>query len=61
MPEGKEGTTGIGHTGTTKYPAENAKVSKEPNDALHNGSTSEQSPESMYKGSEGSLNKSKGK
>lgn len=54
------GRSGIGHTGTTKYPAENAKVEKHGgNNAEQDGVITEQSPESMYGGNEGSLGKSK--
>ena len=60
--KGEAGTCGIGDTGTTKYGAEGAPVEKNGgNSAEQEGITSEQSPESMYGGSQGSLGKSKGK
>ena len=60
--QAKEGYQGQGHTGFTKYPAESAPVAKNGgNSAEHDGVVSEQSPESMFGGSAGSLGKSKGK
>lgn len=62
MDNSQAGRSGIGHTGTTKYPAENAKVRKNGgNDAKHDSVRREQSPGSMYGGSQGSLGKAKGK
>ena len=56
-PEGKKGQ---GHTGYSKYDAGSApQVNNGGNDAIHDGVTTEQSPESMYGGGEGSLKKSK--
>lgn len=43
--EKKNGTKGMGHTGETKYGAENAPVIQNGgNDAIHNGVVTEQSP-----------------
>ena len=57
---GKEGYAGQGHTGYSKYDAANAPVeSNGGNTAEHDGIATEQSPESMYGGNEGSLKKSK--
>ncbi len=56
------GRSGQGHTGTTKYPAEGAKVvANGGNSADQDGVATEQSPESMYGGAEGSIGKAKGK
>lgn len=56
-----EGCAGQGHTGMTRYPAENAPVEKNGgNSAIHDGVSYEQSPASMYGGEAGSLKKSKG-
>ncbi len=57
----KDGQNGIGHTGYSKYDAEGAPVEKHGgNTAEQDGVVSEQSPASMYGGSEGSLKKSTG-
>ena len=62
MSEDKEGTTGIGHTGYSKYDAANAPQENNGcNDQEQgDGVATEQSPESMYDGSAGSLEKAKG-
>lgn len=58
----KEGSEGQGHTGYSKYDAAAAPVEKYGgNSAEQDGVATEQSPESMYDGSEGSLQKAKGK
>ncbi len=58
----KAGRSGQGHTGTTRYPAEGAKVvANGGNSKEQDGVMTEQSPESMYGGSQGSIGKSKGK
>ena len=61
MASEKEGQSGIGHTGTTRYPAEGAPVDANGgNEAIHDGVATEQSPGSMYGGGQGSLEKAKG-
>jgi len=58
----KAGTCGIGHTGTTKYGAESAKVEQYGgNEHIEDGIESNVSPASMYGGDSGSLGKAKGK
>lgn len=55
-----EGRKGIGDTGYSKYDAAKAPVVRNGgNDAEHDGISSEQTPESMYGGTAGSLGKSK--
>lgn len=56
-----EGQKGQGHTGYSKYDAGSAPVVKNGgSSADQHAVVSEQSPESMYGGGQGSLKKSKG-